>query len=183
MSISIAPALSADLAPFFLYLNDHLADNGAGATPLFMPLPRARSRFTADRQEAFRAGLVTSLDGQAWRRLWLARAPDGAIAGHVDLRARPEAAATHRALLGMGVGRDFRRQGLGERLIETACAWAADEAALDWIDLEVLSVNTPARSLYARTGFAQVGEIADLFRIDGEALAYTLMSRRLRPPP
>ena len=41
-------------------------------------------------------------------------------------------------------------------------------------------MNHPARALYARCGFTQVGEIADMFRIDGEALGYTFMTRKLR---
>lgn len=42
----------------------------------------------------------------------------------------------------------------------------------------MLSVNAPARRLYARCGFVQVGELADMFRIDGEALGYTFMARQ-----
>lgn len=72
----------------------------------------------------------------------------------------------------------FRPQGLGARLIDAAMAWARSEAGIDWVDLEVLSVNRPARGLYERAGFAIVGEIADMFRIDGEQLAYTFMTRR-----
>ncbi|CUI06158.1 GNAT family N-acetyltransferase [Massilia antarctica] len=168
-----------DLDAFFVYLNDHLRDNGSGATALFMPMPRTASRFGSERESAFRSATTTALGQPGWRRLWLAVDAQGGIAGHVDLRARPEGASTHRALLGMGVHRDARKQGLGARLIDVAATWAGGEAGLDWIDLEVLSVNVPARQLYARCGFAQTGEIADMFRIDGEALAYTFMSRKV----
>lgn len=178
--LHIAPAGVHDLTAFFAYLNDHLSDNGSGGTALFMPMPRERSRFPADKEAAFRTGAVTALDRPGWRRLWLARAPDGSIAGHIDLRARPESGAAHRALLGMGVHRDYRRRGLGERLIGAAVDWAQASGTLAWIDLEVLSVNAPARGLYARCGFVQTGEISDLFRIDGESLAYTAMSLALR---
>ena len=61
-----------------------------------------------------------------------------------------------------------------------AVDWAQASGTLAWIDLEVLSVNAPARGLYARCGFVQTGEISDLFRIDGESLAYTAMSLALR---
>lgn len=180
MSLRIDLATGDELPGFFDYLNDHLSDNGVGGTPLFMPMARASSRFPAEKRESFRAGLVTSLDCPGWRRLWLARTAGGAIAGHIDLRARPEPAAAHRALLGMGVQRDQRRQGLGRQLIEAACQWALGEGGVDYLDLEVLSVNAPARALYARCGFEQTGEIPDLFRIDGEGLGYVFMSRRLR---
>ena len=168
-----------DLPSFFAYLNDHLLDNGKDGTALFMPMARGASFMPPDKEAAFRAGVDTPVGQPGWRRLWLAFGDDGEIAGHVDLRARPETPAAHRALLGMGVHRAWRRHGLGARLVQTALAWAEGQQ-LDWIDLEVLSVNLPARALYARCGFDQVGEIADMFRIDGEMLGYTFMTRKLR---
>jgi ribosomal protein S18 acetylase RimI-like enzyme len=63
-------------------------------------------------------------------------------------------------------------------LVATAVAWARNEG-LDWLDLEVLSSNAPARALYLDCGFRQSGNIPDMFRIDGEQLAYTMMSLRL----
>jgi RimJ/RimL family protein N-acetyltransferase len=104
---------------------------------------------------------------------------DGAICGHADLRARPERAASHRCLLGMGVHRDARRQGLGERLLGTALDWARTQPGLDWVDLEVLSSNAPARRLYERCGFVFAGELPDLFRIDGERHGYVYMTHRV----
>ena len=174
----IRPATRDDLPSFFAYLNDHLADNGKGGTALFMPMARGASFFPPDKESAFRTGLDTPVGQPGWRRLWLAMGTDQEIAGHIDLRARPEIAAFHRALLGMGVHRAARRHGLGARLIEVAHAWAGSEG-LGWIDLEVLSVNQAARSLYARCGFAQVGEIADMFRIDGDSHGYVFMTRAL----
>lgn len=178
MSLLIRPAEEGEFDAFFVYLDDHLRDNGKDGAPLFQPLPRTASSFPPDRQASFRAGATIPVGTPGWRRLWLAW--DGErIAGHIDLRARPEPASAHRCLLGMGVHRGYRRHGLGLRLIETAAAWAVSQPELAWIDLEVLSANLPARRLYARAGFVQTGEIADLFRIDGQALAYTYMSRRL----
>ena len=176
--MTIRPATREDLPSFFAYLNDHLRDNGMDGTALFMPMARSASFFPPEKEAGFRTGIDTPLDQAGWRRLWLAFGADGEIAGHIDLRARPEKPSAHRALLGMGVQRAARRQGLGERLVGVAVAWARQQG-LAWIDLEVLSVNAPARSLYARCGFVQVGELADMFRIDGEALGYTFMARRL----
>ena len=179
-TLTLRMARQEDFDTFFAYLNDHLADNGIGDTALFMPMPRKASLYPPERQGSFRNGVVTALTEPNWRRLWLAWSADGRIAGHIDLRARGEAAAAHRALLGMGVQRDFRRMGLGRQLIDCALTWAHSESALDWIDLEVLSINTPARALYRAAGFVQTGEIDDLFRIDGQSLGYTLMSLRVR---
>jgi ribosomal protein S18 acetylase RimI-like enzyme len=97
----------------------------------------------------------------------------------VDLRARPEGAAPHRALLGMGVHRAWRRRGLGSRLVGTAFAWARTQGSLDWIDLEVLADNAPACALYLRCGFTMVARIADMLRIDGVSCDVAYMTCKL----
>jgi ribosomal protein S18 acetylase RimI-like enzyme len=171
-------ALDADSsAAFFAYLNEHLLHNGKGGMPLFQPLPRSQSAFPDEKAAAFVRGLGIAVGQPGWRRAWVASSEDG-ILGHVDLRGRPESSTAHRALLGMGVHRLARRQGLGRVLVATAVAWARNEG-LDWLDLEVLSSNAPARALYLDCGFRQSGNIPDMFRIDGEQLAYTMMSLRL----
>jgi RimJ/RimL family protein N-acetyltransferase len=169
-----------DLPALFVYLDDHLQDNGRAGTPLFQPMARADSRFPVDKRAAFAIGLGAEVGAPGWRRAWMALDSEGAICGHADLRARPERASSHRCLLGMGVHRDFRRQGLGERLLSIALDWARREPALDWVDLEVLSSNAPARRLYERCGFTFAGELPDLFRIDGEQHGYVYMTYRLR---
>jgi ribosomal protein S18 acetylase RimI-like enzyme len=174
---SVAPA---DLPALFVYLDDHLQDNGRAGTPLFQPMARADSRFPVDKRAAFAIGLHAEVGTPGWRRAWMALDIDGAICGHVDLRARPERASSHRCLLGMGVHRDWRRQGLGEQLMATALGWARTQEALDWVDLEVLSSNGPARRLYERCGFAFAGELPDLFRIDGEQHGYVYMTAGVR---
>jgi RimJ/RimL family protein N-acetyltransferase len=169
----------ADLPALFVYLDDHLQDNGRAGMPLFQPMARADSRFPTDKRAAFAIGLNAAVGAPGWRRAWMALGEDNTICGHVDLRARPERASIHRCLLGMGVHRDARRQGLGERLLATALDWARSEPALDWVDLEVLSSNLPARRLYERCGFSFAGELPDLFRIDGEQHGYVYMTHRV----
>jgi GNAT superfamily N-acetyltransferase len=167
-----------DLVKFFAYLGDQLRDNGTNGTPLFQAMPRGQHLVPAATAASFTLGMDTPVGESGWRRLWIAVDEVG-IAGHIDLRARPEVTAGHRVYLGMGVRRDMRKIGLGARLVETAAAWAT-EAGFSWIDLEVLSANLPARRLYERTGFVQIGEVKDMFRIDGESLDYTYMARKLQ---
>lgn len=175
----------AGFAAFLAYLNDHLSDNGQGDTAYFQPLPRAESRFPADKAEGFKNGMQVEIGSAGWRRVWVMRDGDGdgdgdgAIAGHIDLRAHPERYAGHRCLLGMGVGRAYRRQGLGDQLMAHAEQWAL-AAGFKWIDLQVLSANTPAVKLYESRGFRQTGEIPDMFHIDGQSFNYTSMTKRLR---
>lgn len=178
--LSIEPIGSASFDVFAAYLNDHLSDNGQPGGVYFQPLPRAGSIFPADRADAFRAALDVEPGSTGWRRLWGAFTPERRLAGHIDLRAHPEPLAAHRCLLGMGVDRFARRLGLGQRLIEHAESWARGGGAIDWIDLQVLSLNRPAISLYQRAGFVTTGEVPDMFRIDGTSFAFTGMSKKLR---
>jgi ribosomal protein S18 acetylase RimI-like enzyme len=179
-TLTIRPAGEADLAPFFAYLDDHLRDNGADGTPLFQPIAPGQPRLPAGLRIAFIKGIDIPVGQPGWRRLWLAIDAYGDIAGHVDLRGRPEPAATHRAMLGMGVHRVWRRRGLGRRLLETAAQWARAETDVDWIDLEVLSDNQPAVELYARAGFTTVARVADMLRIAGGSHDLSYMTVRLR---
>ena len=180
---TIRPAANADLAPFFAYLDDHLRDNGAHGTPLFQPLSpgaNAQSRLPTSVRIAFIKGIALPVGEPGWRRLWLALGPTGNIAGHIDLRGRPEPAARHRALLGMGVHRAWRRRGLGRQLVTHALAWARADTPLAWIDLEVLSANDPAVQLYAHCGFSTLARIADMLQIDGDYHDLSYMSCKLR---
>ena len=178
MTYVIRAATPDDLAALFAYLDDHLSDNGRAGTALFMPIARSKSRFPPEKEANMRNGITVPVGLPGWRRPWIALTEDGKIAGHVDLRARVEKVSAHRALLGMGVHRDHRRQGLGAMLVDVVFDWAKTEG-IDWIDLDVLSVNTPAIALYRRCGFTLVGEMPDMFRIDGESLGHTLMTRRV----
>ena len=179
-ALTIRAAGGADLAPFFAYLDDHLRDNGADGTPLFQPMAAGQPRLPAGLRIAFIKGLDIPLGQPGWRRLWLAIDAGGEIAGHIDLRARPEPASTHRAMLGMGVHRVWRRRGLGRRLLETAAGWARADTGIAWIDLEVLSANLPAVELYAHAGFATVARVADMLRIEGVSHDLSYMTIHLR---
>jgi ribosomal protein S18 acetylase RimI-like enzyme len=178
--VTIRPAGEADLPAFFAYLDDHLRDNDAAGTPRFQPLMPGQPRMPAGLRLSFIKGVTFAVGEPGWRRLWLALGPTGDIAGHIDLRARLEPASGHRAMLGMGVHRAFRRRGLGRRLVATALDWARDETGVKWIDLEVLADNTPACALYLDCGFTMVARIADMLRIDGASCDLAYMTRPLR---
>jgi ribosomal protein S18 acetylase RimI-like enzyme len=179
VTYTIRPVIAGDLPALFAYLGEQLTENGRDGVPLFQPMPRTSDPAVPQAmQDRFTIGIATPVGQPGWRRAWIAVADSGAIAGHIDLRARSEQAASHRTMLGMGVHRAHRRAGLGITLIESASDWATVNA-FQWIDLEVLSVNRPAIALYERTGFIKTGEIADMFVIDGERHGYTLMSRQL----
>jgi ribosomal protein S18 acetylase RimI-like enzyme len=178
--VKIRPADAADLPAFFVYLDDHLRDNGKDGTPLFQPLSRAQSQLPPGLKVSFVEGVAIPVGEPRWRRLWLALDPRGSIAGHIDLRARPEPLARHRAMLGMGVHRAWRRRGLGAQLLASAVDWARQQDNLKWIDLEVLSENQPAVELYLRSGFTMTALIEDMLEIDGVSQDLSYMTRALR---
>jgi ribosomal protein S18 acetylase RimI-like enzyme len=182
--VKIRPADAADLPAFFVYLDDHLRDNGRDGAPLFQPPPaptmRAQSPLPPGLRIVFIKGLDVPVGEPGWRRLWLALDGRGSIAGHIDLRARPEPSARHRAMLGMGVHRAYRRRGLGLQLVDAAVGWARDEDGLKWIDLEVLSENHPAVALYLRAGFTMTARIEDMLQIDGASHDLSYMTCALR---
>ena len=182
--ISIRPFGTEQFDQFLAYLNDHLSDNGRDAM-YFQPLSGNASVFSSERADAFRAGIGLGVDRLGWRRLWVAQDPGDRIIGHVDLRSHSERFAEHRCLLGMGVDRENRNNGFGNRLICQAEDWVKASELVEWIDLQVLSSNTTALRLYDRAGFTRTGEAVDMFRIDGHSLAYTTMAKHVsnRCPP
>ncbi len=175
----IEPLKIDELDVFVTYLHDHFKDNGAHEFGYFQPMSRQSPTLPPAKIEAIRVGLGTPLMYPGWRRAWVVRLQDIGLIGHVDLRARPEPFTSHRCLLGMGVHREYRRIGLGQRLLEFAMHWAMNETTLDWMDLEVISGNEPAFRLYTKTGFVPAGDLDDLFRIDGHSLASKTMVKRL----
>ena len=105
--------LPAEFDEFVNYLDEHLQENGSPEVGYFQPLSRDAGSFPEERKAAFRAGLEIAVGEPGWRRAWVARGAEGQILGHIDLRAHAERYTAHRCLLGMGVHRSLRRQGLG----------------------------------------------------------------------
>jgi RimJ/RimL family protein N-acetyltransferase len=178
--IAIEPVVASGCDEFFRYLNDHHSENGKGEAGYFLPLSKSESQFPPDRQQVFRAGLDLSVGAPGWRRLWVARAASRQIIGHVDLRSYPVKFAQHRCLLGIGVDHRHRRRGVATAVLSHAIEWARANTGLEWLDLQVLTSNDPAMRLYLRTGFVKVGEVPEMFRIDGQSFSETRMAMRLR---
>ena len=142
----------------------HMAESGRAGMPHF-----ALSRTWV--QDEIRASLVSritkALDEPLWGRAWGLFSADGAeMVGHVELRGGRVPAEMHRATLGMGIMRAHTAQGHGRRLIEATVKSAREEAKLEWIDLGVFADNTPARKLYQRMGFVEIGLRRDAFHLD-----------------
>ncbi|WP_280728165.1 GNAT family N-acetyltransferase [Kitasatospora sp. MAA4] len=83
-----------------------------------------------------------------------------------------------RQIQGLAVHPAARGNGIGEALIEAACATARTRGARR-VTLRVLGHNLPARRLYERCGFTVEGICPEEFLLDGRYVDDILMGRRL----
>jgi RimJ/RimL family protein N-acetyltransferase len=140
------------------------AESGRGGSPHFAV---ERSLIRDEVRRCLEARLSRELDEPLWGRAWVLIGPrDNKIVGHLELRGGRVPSELHRATLGMGLLRALTGQGHGRRLVEVAVKWARDVADLDWIDLGVFAGNEPARRLYRRMGFSEIGLRQDAFHLD-----------------
>ncbi|MDN3609838.1 GNAT family N-acetyltransferase [Vibrio ostreicida] len=174
--MNIVTASPTDLTSFFNYLDRQLVENVAESGVLFQPLAKEHNHVSESLRSKFRMGFESPLGAASWRKLWLAKDDSGAICGHVDLRHHSEQYSFHRVLLGMGVASWCRQQGVGLSLMETIIKFCHQSPAIDWLDLNVLSNNTPAQQLYLKCGFSVIGEVKDFYRVDGQSLSEISMT-------
>jgi ribosomal protein S18 acetylase RimI-like enzyme len=163
-------------------LVDHLVRNALESGRDGDSLARARSADDppdrASMHERLGSGWARAVGDAGWERafgLWA----DHVLIGHVDLRGGTLPTDQHRATLGIGIERPWRRAGWGQKLMQTASAWAHDQG-LTWIDLGVFAENAPARTLYTSLGYVEIGRTVDRFRIDGRQVDDISMVLRLR---
>ena len=82
--------------------------------------------------------------------------------------------------MSIGVLEPYRRRGIAAQLLDTAIHWAQTQDALTWLDSEIFGHNEPALQLHRRFGFAEVGRVTDMYRIDGTPVDDIRLTLRLR---
>ena len=60
-----------------------------------------------------------------------------------------------------------------------AIQWAKQQQTLSWLQLAVFAHNEPAKALYRKFGFIEVGTTPDMFRVFGKEVTDTAMILRL----
>jgi [ribosomal protein S18]-alanine N-acetyltransferase len=85
-------------------------------------------------------------------------------------------------ILTLAVRPEARRAGLGLILVKAAADAAADTGA-STLFLEVAEDNAPARALYARAGFSQVGKRPRYYARPGAAAVDALLLSLILSPP
>ncbi len=105
----------------------------------------------------------------------VARDGRGEIAGYVGWW---EAGETQLAtIMHIAVAADARRKGLGSALLEHACTQAASHGCAA-MQLHVRAENTPARKLYERAGFTEVGRTAGYYSAPDDDAVHMLRTLR-----
>ena len=180
--VSIRALSIPDLEASLAYLEPHLAESGTPGTALFQPQSKNETWKASEHRPKMREAWGKPVGERGWSRAWAAHdSRSGHIVGHASLSGWREPHTEHRALLGTGVDRSARREGIGRALVDVAIHWAQEETSLRWIDLRVLGGNAPALALYHAIGFIEVARFADMFRIDGESIDDIFMTKCIRP--
>jgi RimJ/RimL family protein N-acetyltransferase len=103
----------------------------------------------------------------------------GEVIGWCDIRRHALPAFAHRGSVGMGVVAEWRRRGIGFRLLDAALD-AAFRQGFARVELEVRTDNARAIALYDKIGFVREGLLRDSFFINGEyfdAIAMAIIRR------
>jgi GNAT superfamily N-acetyltransferase len=182
-SPTIVLASLAHVRAFTAYMVQHVAESGRdGSTHFAVSTLAIPEEVEQGALERWSKPLDQPLWGRAWL-LWSSETARTRVVGHIELRGGRVRAEMHRAVVAMGILRPHRGQGHGRRLLETAIAWARDEAGLSYLDLGVFSKNERAMRLYTRMGFVTTGTREDAFRVAGAVLDDTQMTLTLNADP
>lgn len=114
-----------------------------------------------------------------WEKSWAA-VIEGKIVGHLNIRGGSIEAQAHRVKLGMGIETEFRGKGMGKALLEECIFWCKTQPQIEWIDLSVFEHNLPARTLYKKFGFKEIGTIEDALRVENHCINDIFMALKLK---
>ena len=151
------------------------SESGQDGQPHFHVYPASHpfDRNAARERERRRWSTPTT-EGE-WRRAW-GLFDEDILVGHLYLAGGALPTELHRVQVGMGIMRTHHRRGGGRLLLQSAIDWARGQSHIDWIDLGVFEENQPARRLYEKFGFKELGRTPDRFRVDGHRIDDISMS-------
>lgn len=89
------------------------------------------------------------------------------VVGWADIFPHWASTLSHRGSLGMGVDYNYRRQGIGEKLL-TACLDKAKKKGITRIELETREDNLPSINLYKKLGFSLECVKKNAMKFNGE---------------
>ena len=102
------------------------------------------------------------------------------IVGWCDIIPMKGVDFSHCGGMGMGLHVDYRRQGIGTKMLDTTLQ-AAKEYGIERVELEVYTSNTPAIRLYEKRGFIPEGVKRKARKLDGEYFDIQIMALFINP--
>ena len=91
--------------------------------------------------------------------LWLVAVEDGEVVGYIG----SQTVLDESDMMNVAVHPDYRRRGVAQALV-TALAEALRQRGSGSLTLEVRKSNEPAKAMYEKLGFEQVGERPNYYR-------------------
>ena len=91
--------------------------------------------------------------------LWLVAEEDGRVAGYIGSQSVPDESD----MMNVAVHPDYRRRGIAEALVVALCDALREQGSVS-LTLEVRASNEPAKALYQKLGFEQVGRRPNYYR-------------------
>lgn len=178
--MTIRPAQNRDLPAYLAHIDRLIFESGRDGDLIHSPVESSSKRNNPELLEAMLKNWQTPVTEVGWHRTWVLTEADGTVRGNLEIVHRPPiATCLHRGTLMMGIERAHRGQGHGWKMMEGGLAWAKAQPSLRWLSLEVFEHNLPARKLYARFGFEEVGTVRDMFRVFGQEISNITMVLRL----
>ncbi len=83
----------------------------------------------------------------------VAHLDDGSIVGALNMDGGRLRSIRHVVSLGISVAKNYRNQGIGRRLMQSAIEWAKGTGFINRVELQVTVRNAPALHLYRKFGF------------------------------
>lgn len=104
----------------------------------------------------------------------------GRIAGNCQITYKTKLRNRHRAMIGIGLLKEFWNLGIGTALLRELIAAAENRGDILQVELEVIEGNTRAMALYEKMGFSTVAAKPNAIRLpDGTLLKEFYMVRPL----
>jgi ribosomal-protein-alanine N-acetyltransferase len=91
--------------------------------------------------------------------LWLVAEDNGVVAGYIGSQTVPDESD----MMNVAVHPDYRRRGIAEALVNTLCDALKERGSVS-LTLEVRASNEPAKALYEKLGFEQIGRRPNYYR-------------------
>lgn len=105
---------------------------------------------------------------------------DGSVVGSCQIEFKDELKASHRAVLGIAVLKEYWRLGIASAMFDELIAAAQARPCIEIVELEFLEGNTRAQALYEKYGFKIVGERPNAFKLkDGRMMKEYFMQKAL----